>query len=295
MKAVEKASGWLFALGLAFAIVLAFNYLDVFIMMCFRHAGISTKIYRGSFAATAALANIIVFAVFFIVCKKIRRPVLQLNKIGLTDIVLVVIIAVGMLGFVETFIMVSDRISEYIKSLSDEMDAYRESVNRYSGVKEEAVPVWDTLIYLFSLCILVPIEEEMIFRGAIFGVLKRKMPPLFAILVTAAIFGVMHRVSIHTAYAVVCGMILTACYHFTENLIASVIMHSLFNILGSAIGDLLKLEGLGVASAVRNRILLNINVICILMMVPAGLAFFYLQRSSKKRRLKQAESVTSGE
>lgn len=296
MRFAEKASGWLFALGLAVALVLAFNYLDVLILMGFRNAGIDTKLYRGIYTLTAAVVNVVAFAVFFIVCKKLRRPVLQIRKLGWTEIVLIVVIAIGMLGFVDTFIMVSDRISEYIKSLSEQMSQYRESVDRFSGVKAEEVPLWDTICYLVTICFIVPLEEELIFRGAVFGVLRRKMGPLASILITAAIFGVMHRVSIQTAYAIVCGMILTACYYYTEDIFASVIMHSIFNILGSGLGDLLKLEGLGVSSGLRKEIIMNCNIICILMMVPAGLGFLALARISRKRRnRKQAESVAAVE
>ena len=295
MKFVEKASGWLFAIGLAVALVLVFNYLDVLILMGFKNAGIDTKIYKGAFSATAAIVNIIVFVIFFIVCKKIRRPVLQIQKITWVEILLAVIIAIGMLGFVDTFIMVSDRIAEYIKSLSEQMTQYRQSVDRYTGVEEAAVPLWDTICYLITLCFIVPVEEELIFRGAVFGVLRRKMSPVFAIIITAVIFGIMHRVSIHTAYAIVCGMILTACYYFTENIFTSIMMHSIFNIIGSGLGDLLKLKELGISKDVRSEVMLNFNIICILMMVPAGLAFLALARISRKRRLKKPESVAAGE
>ena len=296
MKFAEKASGWLFAIGLAVALVLMFNYLDVLILMGFKHFGVDTKIYRGAFSAIAAIVNIIVFVAFFIICKKIRRPVLQIQKITWVEILLAVIVAIGMLGFVDTFIMVSDRIAEYIKSLSEQMDQYRESVDRYAGVNEAAVPLWDTICYLITLCFIVPVEEELIFRGAVFGVLRRKMSPVFAIIFTAIIFGIMHRVSIHTAYAIVCGMILTACYYYTENIFTSILMHSLFNIIGSGAGELLKLKELGVPKDVRNEVMMNFNIICILMMVPAGLSFLALARISRKRRLKQkAESVAAGE
>lgn len=298
MKLVEKASGWLFALGLAVALVLAFNYLDVLILMGFRGAGVDTKLYKGIYSMTAAVINVIAFAAFFIICKKLRRPVLQMRKLGWVEVVLLVIIAIGMLGFVDTFIMVSDRIAEYIKSLSEQMTEYRQSVDRYTGVSEDAVPLWDTVCYLITLCFIVPLEEELIFRGAVFGVLRRKMGPLASIIITAVIFGIMHRVSVHTAYAIVCGMILTACYYYTEDIFASVIMHSIFNIIGSGLGDLLKLKELGVSSGLRKEIILNCNIICILMMVPAGLGFLALARISRKRRNRKqakAESVAAVE
>ncbi len=295
MRFIEKASGWLIATGLAIAVLLAFNYLDVFVMVGFRHAGFDTKIYKGLITSTAALINVLAFGFFFFVCKRVRRPLLQVKKINAVDIILVLIIALGMLGFVVTFIMVSDKISEYIKSLSEQMTEYRKSVDRYTDVKQEVIPFWDSILYLISLCFIVPLEEELIFRGAIFGILKRKMRPFAAIILTAILFGIMHRVSVHTAYALICGMILTAVYHYTDNIFAGVIIHSVFNLLGSGLGDFLKLEQLGVSTAVRKEILSWTNVICIMMMVPAGVAFFALRNRYKKRQLKKTESVASNE
>ncbi len=295
MRFLEKVSGWLLAVGLAIAALFAFNYLDIFVILCFRWAGVNTAIYRGCVSLTAALVNTLAFGLFFFLCKKFKRPLLQVKKISLVDIGLVIIIALGMLGFVKTFIYVSDQISEYIKSLSEQMTEYRESVDRYSTVKQDIVPFWDSLIYLFSLCFIVPIEEELVFRGAIFGLLRQKMSPSAAILTSAVIFGVMHRVSIHTAYALVCGLILCACYHYTKSLIASVIIHSIFNILGSGIGDLLKLQELGVPSDIRLAVLSRISVICIMMLIPSGIAFLILRYNSRKQEKVKTESVAAVE
>ena len=295
MKFVEKVSGWLIALGLAVAVLLAFNYLDVFIMTGFKMAGYNTAVYRGLVSGTAAAVNAVVFGLIFLICKKLKRPLLKVNKISFKEAVLVLILTLGMLGFVFTFIIISDKISDYIKSLSEQMEQYKQSVDRYSNVKQEVVPLWDSLLYLVSLCFIVPLEEEFIFRGAIFGILKMKMRPAAALVITAAIFGIMHRVSIHTAYALVCGIILTACYHYTENIFASVAMHSIFNILGSGLGELLKLEKLGIPVAVRNEVISDINIICILFMVPGALAFLGLRHYSKKRLKQKAESVAVSE
>ena len=295
MKFVEKVSGWLIALGLAVAVLLAFNYLDVFIMTGFKMAGYNTSVYRGLVSGTAAAVNAVVFGLIFLICKKLKRPLLKVNKISFKEAVLVLILTLGMLGFVFTFIIISDKISDYIKSLSEQMEQYKQSVDRYSNVKQEVVPLWDSLLYLVSLCFIVPLEEEFIFRGAIFGILKMKMRPAAALVITAAIFGIMHRVSIHTAYALVCGIILTACYHYTENIFASVAMHSIFNILGSGLGELLKLEKLGIPAAVRNEVVSDINIICILFMIPGALAFLGLRHYSKKRLKVKAESVAVSE
>ena len=70
MKFVEKVSGWLIALGLAVAVLLAFNYLDVFIMTGFKMAGYNTAVYRGLVSGTAAAVNAVVFGLIFFICKK---------------------------------------------------------------------------------------------------------------------------------------------------------------------------------------------------------------------------------
>lgn len=295
MKFIEKASGWLIVTGLAIAVLLAFNYLDVFIMFGFRSAGLSTKIYRGAYSITAALANTVLFGLVFIICKKIKRPVLDVKKIGVSDMALSALIALGMLGFVMTFMYAADWIGEYIKSFSQQMTEYRESVNRYAGVEEEVVPFWDSCVYLFSLCFVVPFEEELIFRGAVFGILKQRMKPVAAAVLSAVIFGIMHAVSIHTAYALICGLILCGVYYYTENIFASTLMHSLFNFLGSGLPDLLKLKEFGIPTEVRAEIVSWINVICIMLMLPAGLAFLYLRHKTIKRRKLKAESVASVE
>ena len=295
MKFIEKASGWLIVTGLAIAVLLAFNYLDVFIMVGFRSAGMDTKIYRGAYSITAALVNIILFGLVFIVCKKINRPVLDVKKMSLADVGLVVIIALGMLGFVISFMYAADMIGEYINSFSEQMTEYRESVNRYAGVEEDVVPFWDSCVYLFSLCLVVPFEEELIFRGAVFGILKQRMKPWVAALISAVLFGVMHAVSVHTAYALICGMILCGVYYYTGNIFASTIMHALFNFFGSGLPDLLKLKEFGIPAEVRTEIVSWCNVVCIMLILPAGLAFLYMRHKTMKSKKLKAESVTEVE
>ncbi len=130
----------------------------------------------------------------------------------------------------------------------------------------------------------MPFEEELIFRGAVFGILKQRMKPVAAAVLSAVIFGIMHAVSIHTAYALICGLILCGVYYYTENIFASTLMHSLFNFLGSGLPDLLKLKEFGIPTEVRAEIVSWINVICIMLMLPAGLAFLYLRHKAVKRK-----------
>ena len=83
--------------------------------------------------------------------------------------------------------------------------------------------------------------------------------------------------------------------YYTENIFASTLMHALFNFFGSGLLDLLKLKEFGVPAEVRSEIISWTNSICIMLMVPAGLAYLYLRHKTIKRKKLKAESVASVE
>ncbi len=52
--------------------------------------------------------------------------------------------------------------------------------------------VGDWLVALFAIAVMAPLTEELYFRGILLGWLKRKMPVVLAVLLNAAIFGLVH-------------------------------------------------------------------------------------------------------
>lgn len=50
----------------------------------------------------------------------------------------------------------------------------------------------DWLMGLFAVAVMAPLTEELYFRGILLGWLKRKMPVVVAVLLNAAIFGLVH-------------------------------------------------------------------------------------------------------
>ena len=80
-----------------------------------------------------------------------------------------------MLGFVTLYIIVADKISAYLESLKDAMEEYRDSVDRFSDTPQVVVPAWDTVVYVITLCFVIPVTEEITFRGVIFGQSLRTM------------------------------------------------------------------------------------------------------------------------
>ena len=114
--------------------------------------------------------------------------------------------ALGLLGFVDTYLSIAGMISDYFESLKNAIKDYSQSVDRYADVDSVKVPVWDNVLYTLSMFILIPVREELIFRGAVFGELEKGFKPGVAVFLASVVFGAMHGLSVHIGYAFVCGL-----------------------------------------------------------------------------------------
>lgn len=96
------------------------------------------------------------------------------------------------------------------------------------------------LIELFSTAILVPVMEELAFRGVLLSALKRFGAP-FAIVMSSLIFALAHLDFSNVVFAFIAGLVFGIIYYYTENLWLSVVIHALNNgcaVLGSALPEL---------------------------------------------------------
>jgi membrane protease YdiL (CAAX protease family) len=82
-----------------------------------------------------------------------------------------------------------------------------------------------------SAIVLAPIQEEFIFRGYIYGVLRRYVGVPVGILVNAAIFAGIHLHAPSFAGLFVLAVCLTLAYEWTGSLLVPITVHALFNSL----------------------------------------------------------------
>lgn len=84
------------------------------------------------------------------------------------------------------------------------------------------------------LGILVPIKEEIIFRGLIFSSVENKFSPFIAFIVSSILFGLMHfqGISIASVYYIVVAFLLGFLRLKTKTLWASTILHIINNLIG---------------------------------------------------------------
>jgi membrane protease YdiL (CAAX protease family) len=85
------------------------------------------------------------------------------------------------------------------------------------------------IVTMLGLCILVPISEEMVFRGMIQRIFSRNMGPIVGVLLAGALFGAVH-LNAHLLISItVFGWFLGFLFEATGNLLYPMVAHAIFN------------------------------------------------------------------
>ncbi len=99
------------------------------------------------------------------------------------------------------------------------------------------------LIFFFTACVAAPVFEEIIFRGFLLPSLTRYVPVWGAILASSLLFAIAHLSLSEVLPLLALGMVLGVVYTRSRNLLASMLLHGLWNA-----GTLLSLFVLGSGS-----------------------------------------------
>lgn len=79
--------------------------------------------------------------------------------------------------------------------------------------------------------ITMPILEELIFRGFLFRFIRRKLSFVWAMLISALVFGIYHGNLVQFIYASLCGILLAYLYEVYGNIIAPIFAHITMNVM----------------------------------------------------------------
>ncbi len=121
-------------------------------------------------------------------------------------------------------VVLVDQIYVITQQFSPVPDDYAEAIRE---LKPEGALQF--VVTLAGLCILVPVAEEVVFRGLIQQVFTRNMGPILAVVLAGATFGAVH-LNAHLLISItVFGCYLGWVYHVTGNLTYTIISHAVFN------------------------------------------------------------------
>lgn len=111
-----------------------------------------------------------------------------------------------------------------------EMSGMIEGSEAYQEVAQNQYAAWMPL-GLICFGIITPIAEELLFRGVIFGSVKRYMKLSAAMLISAVFFALYHGNSVQGLYAAVMGYLMAFAYEYFGDFRAAVAVHMVSNVL----------------------------------------------------------------
>jgi sodium transport system permease protein len=113
-----------------------------------------------------------------------------------------------------------------------------ELLQQFSDSLTLDIPLW-AMVVLFA--VLPAICEELLFRGAILGLLGKSMNPVARCLITAALFGLLHLMLMRILPTAALGLILTAAAMRARSIVVPMVIHLLNNgivIVGATLASL---------------------------------------------------------
>lgn len=124
-------------------------------------------------------------------------------------------------------------------------------------------PVW---LGILSYGILAPLGEEVVFRGVVYGQLRKVMKAPFAIVLSGLAFGLFHGNLVQAVYATVIGILLALVYELYGTLIAPMVFHGIANLFVYIMLDLTSFGGAFLTPAAC-AVFLVLSAVSVILMV----------------------------
>ncbi len=149
-----------------------------------------------------------------------------------------------MFGVMQLFVMMAGALSTSLYNF-----IFPDSTVNPAGFADlsgSGFDVFSLIMQIVSTCILVPVAEEYVFRGVIFGCLRR-YGLMYGVVASAAVFGIVHSQPSQSVYALVFGMFSAFLVALTGNIKTSILFHAVNNIITVASEQLLAFADEGTA------------------------------------------------
>jgi len=107
----------------------------------------------------------------------------------------------------------------------------------------EALAAGSFLVQILAVGIVAPVVEEVLYRGIILNRLLQWIPKWVAVLISSALFGLMHFNLFQGLYAFATGIVVAVVYLRYRNLWIPIIGHVVFNMTSVVVGEIFERTG----------------------------------------------------
>lgn len=198
--------------------------------------------------------------------------VLEKQQLSGQQILRVIIAAFGVIGLVNLWMLLLQGLSDKVPFFSVQLEEYDELISSLTG---DNLPLfWEILV----TALLVPLSEELLFRGIALAHFRRSLPVALAVLLQALLFGLFHGNFVQTSYALIPGLVFAWAYIRSRNFLVPILMHSCFNLFGGVLSSYL--EGAG-------ELVQGVFTIVIEASLFLSLIFVWQDIKARRQQLKQ--------
>lgn len=185
------------------------------------------------------------------------------------ELIAAAVVMIGAAGLVNLEMAGIQAAGEFVPWIKNALQTYIELSKSLVGSK-------NIFLIIISTCVLIPIAEDLVFRGIVQGELRRAMPGFAAVIIQAVIFALVHGNIIQISYVIIPALILGAIYEWTKSIYVPIILHMIFNFFGA---------GLPMIFEGNEYVQQGIVIAEIILVIPAVFAMLYLY---KRRRIDAA-------
>ena len=119
-----------------------------------------------------------------------------------------------------------------IISLVEKSGVMPDAINKYAEMMESIMSGQSFILEILLTGILVPIIEEIMYRGLVFDQLRKNLPLSLALIIQALIFGIIHLNMVQGTYAFMIGILLGVALIRSRSIILPIAIHMGTNLSG---------------------------------------------------------------
>ncbi|NCC82832.1 MAG: CPBP family intramembrane metalloprotease [Clostridia bacterium] len=193
-----------------------------------------TELIYKDFAPAAiiySLVQVLIYGLFLRSRQKRERFYVLTRPGRAVDWLSSLFMILGALGLAVGWMFLLDYLAKNFTFWSDQIDAYGQLTSAF-----RADNIW---LLTLGIAVMVPIAEELLFRGILLAELRRIVPTWLAIVFNALFFALFHANLVQGVYVFAAGLILASAYVWTESIWIPIFMHMVYNFMGSVVPSLL--------------------------------------------------------
>lgn len=124
----------------------------------------------------------------------------------------------------------------------------------------------NSILGIISIILILPLFEEILFRGLIFNDLKKHLNITIAIVIQGFLFAIAHGNILQSIYTFILGIVLAIVYDKLNSIIAPMLLHVTYNLLGSILIPIL-------SSIINGTVILYLALGLIMFLISLFLLF----------------------